>query len=126
MIVALQKVSSVISASKTFQPLRSQANLFEILRNLPAYGIGERIRRTGWGDDCFWTVSKVRPKTDGRHGKAWGELTWQGAPTGKEAKIPGPLKTIWVPLGESSVRSRALWPSVPPKQAPASDTATTE
>lgn len=46
------------------------AAAFEILSRLPHHGMGSKLARTSWGDDCFWTVQKVRlsPVRAGRRG----------------------------------------------------------
>lgn len=33
---------------------------FELLSRLPQHGLGSKLSRTSWTDDCFWTVQKVR------------------------------------------------------------------
>lgn len=30
------------------------------------------------GHLCYWEVTRVRLKDEGRHGKAWGRLVWRG------------------------------------------------
>lgn len=38
--------------------------VFEIARNLPDYGVGSKIKRHTWlGEDCFWTITKIKPNT---------------------------------------------------------------
>mmetsp|Transcript_30567 Transcript_30567/g.66691 ORF Transcript_30567/g.66691 Transcript_30567/m.66691 type:complete len:128 (-) Transcript_30567:303-686(-) len=98
-----------------FQPLRGKPNFFEVARNLPNFGVGSKIKRNAWeGDNCYWTVTKIHPDKDGRHGKAWGVLTWAGAAQEKQSKIPGTLKRIWSPL------SNTPFVAVPERVEPAS------
>lgn len=33
---------------------------FELLSRMPKHGLGSKLSRTSWSDDCFWTVQKVR------------------------------------------------------------------
>lgn len=36
--------------------------VFEVVRNLPDYGVGSKVKRATWrGDDCYWTVTQVKP-----------------------------------------------------------------
>ncbi|PRW60764.1 hypothetical protein C2E21_0913 [Chlorella sorokiniana] len=77
--------------------LAQAKNAFELLSRLPQHGLGSKLSRTGWTDDCYWTVQKVRMSPDGKHGSAWGVLTWRGQAqqADKPASINGPLKPVW-------------------------------
>eukprot|EP00959_Pyramimonas_sp_CCMP1952_P405351 8495766-Pyramimonas_sp.AAC.2 len=36
--------------------------VFEVVRNLPNFGVGSKIKRKTWeGDNCYWTVTKIHP-----------------------------------------------------------------
>lgn len=89
-------------------------NAFELLSRVPQHGLGSKLSRTSWTDDCFWTISKVRLSPDGKHGSAWGTLTWRGQPQrpeGPAAQIAGPLKKVWR-LVDSEASSQQQWQSV--------------
>ena len=49
------QLSSLPCVSAPFLP-----TAFELLSRLPQHGLGSKLSRTGWTDDCFWTVQKVR------------------------------------------------------------------
>ncbi|PSC75015.1 28S ribosomal mitochondrial [Micractinium conductrix] len=72
-------------------------NAFELLSRLPKHGLGSNLSRTGWTDDCYWTIEKVKVSPNGKHGTAWGVLTWRGTAHRPEAPttINGPLKRVW-------------------------------
>mmetsp|Transcript_11974 Transcript_11974/g.22706 ORF Transcript_11974/g.22706 Transcript_11974/m.22706 type:complete len:122 (+) Transcript_11974:54-419(+) len=92
--------SSVYTIAKTFRRIRITPNVFEIARNLPDYGVGSKIKRHTWlGEDCFWTITKIKPNTDGRHGKAWGIKTWRGTELQERpTRIRGTLKQVWTTI----------------------------
>ena len=73
--------------------------VFEVLRTLPKYGLGERVQRQKWGETCFWTVTNVKAKPHGG-GKVWGRLTWDGVEKAAPEQIPGRVKRVWRALGE--------------------------
>ena len=73
--------------------------VFEVLRTLPKYGLGERVQRQKWGETCFWTVTDVKAKPHGG-GKVWGRLTWDGVEKAAPEQIPGRVKRVWRALGE--------------------------
>ena len=76
--------------------VRPVKNLFELCRLLPNYGVGFKLKRNSWkAEDCYWTLSKTAPTMDGRHGKAYGKLTWKGVEQPTEKKIRGVLKRPW-------------------------------
>lgn len=162
-------------ASPWHTPARPCA-AFELLSRLPQHGLGSKLSRTSWTDDCYWTVQKVRVSPvrpqhaalcalslgleagasvrcskamaggfgcmlfctwqgaaakkmppscppylhhvcqpacppsrcdtlpppppslqDGKHGTAWGVLTWRGQAqqADKPTSINGPLKPVW-------------------------------
>ena len=133
---------------------------FELLSRLPKHGLGSKLSRTSWTDDCFWTISKVRlspvrtassavglkahsatqpaaafcacPCTphsqltrplrfspllavqDGKHGSAWGTLTWRGQPQppASPTALSGPLKPVWRVVADSSSSSGEQWQSM--------------
>ena len=127
---------------------------FELLSRLPKHGLGSKLSRPSWTDDCFWTVTKVRlsavraassafgleahcanqpaalcscvcppipctpahhfplrsppsPVQDGKHGSAWGTLTWRGQPQppASPTALSGPLKPVWRVVADSSSSS---------------------
>eukprot|EP00899_Mesostigma_viride_P009316 jgi/Mesvir1/18386/Mv14269-RA.1 len=80
---------------------KKAVSLFEILKFLPDHGVGARIFRKSWrggGTDKYFTLTKVAPSMDGRHGKIWGSQTWNGRPLrdGKVYVIHGANKMgVW-------------------------------
>jgi hypothetical protein len=37
--------------------------VFEVVRNMPDYGVGTKVKRATWrGEDCFWTITQVKPR----------------------------------------------------------------
>eukprot|EP00238_Polyblepharides_amylifera_P000753 CAMPEP_0196572340 /NCGR_PEP_ID=MMETSP1081-20130531/2409_1 /TAXON_ID=36882 /ORGANISM="Pyramimonas amylifera, Strain CCMP720" /LENGTH=120 /DNA_ID=CAMNT_0041889627 /DNA_START=148 /DNA_END=510 /DNA_ORIENTATION=+ len=91
---------------KTLQllrPLAGKPNLLEIIRTLPDYGVGSQMKRTSWNcPDSYWTITKVRPKQDGRSGSVWGVRTWAGKSNEIPERIGGTLKKEWTPINEVS------------------------
>ena len=87
--------------------------MLEALRGLRGHGVGARVQRARWGPECFWTVHDVRPAVDGRRGKVWGVLTWDGAedPRGRR-RVRGALKKVWAPLPAAGDAAGAAWQSV--------------
>jgi len=73
--------------------------VWEVLRALPEYGLGERVHRTTWGETCYWTVTNVKAKPHGG-GKVWGRLTWDGVEKEAPEQIPGRVKQVWRALRE--------------------------
>ena len=57
--------------------------LYETLSRLPHDGVGARVHQARWSskgiEGCYWEVSRVKLKDEGKHGKAWGRLVWRGA-----------------------------------------------
>lgn len=75
---------------------RGRRNLFELITTQPQFGVGTRVARSLWkGYDTYFTVTKVRPSKDLRHGTAWGVQTWRGQSQQVEQRIPGALKKEW-------------------------------
>ena len=91
--------------SFAFRPDDPVLAVFDVASKLPSRGVGQRISRKTWEDNSFWTVERVQVKLvayylwhsilvrilcrfsqtmvlltmqDGRHGKAYGVLTWRG------------------------------------------------
>ena len=57
-------------------------SLYQILSRQPKDGVGQRVHQLRWGtkgfENCYWIVTKVVLKNQGKHGKAWGKLVWRG------------------------------------------------
>ena len=76
-------------------------NLFQVLGNDAAWGVGSKVTRSMWSHfpECYWTVTRVVPATNGKgqaiKGKAYGVLTWRGLSDGRETRIRGALKKQW-------------------------------
>ncbi|KAL4447660.1 hypothetical protein ABPG75_004879 [Micractinium tetrahymenae] len=90
-------------------------NAFELLSRQPSHGLGSKLSRTTWTDDCYWTISKVRLSPDGKHGIAYGVLTWRGQPQRPDAptKVAGPLKKVWrLVRDEGSSQQQQQWQSL--------------
>ncbi|EFN59991.1 hypothetical protein CHLNCDRAFT_133133 [Chlorella variabilis] len=86
-------------------------NAFEILSRMPQHGLGSKLSRTSWTDDCYWTIARVKLSPDGKHGKAWGVLTWRGEPQRPNAptQMAGPLKRVWRAVQDGSQQQ---WQSI--------------
>lgn len=83
--------------------------LYEVLSRLPMNGVGSKVLETRWSrkdfKDCYWVITRARLKCEGRHGKAYGRLYWQGKPVEikqmpnklsvTEKLIRGGLKRRW-------------------------------
>ncbi|KZT12877.1 uncharacterized protein LAESUDRAFT_689803 [Laetiporus sulphureus 93-53] len=75
-------------------------NLYEVLSRYPKDGVGQRVHKIRWTSkgipNCYWEVTRTSLKLEGKHGKAWGILTWKGKVVSeREEKIPGSLKFSW-------------------------------
>ncbi|KAF8511166.1 hypothetical protein JB92DRAFT_2935810 [Gautieria morchelliformis] len=82
-------------------------SLYETLSRMPKDGVGARVTQPRWAakgiPNCYWEITKVRIKDEGRHGKAWGRLFWKGQEvktvrgrgSAGERRIPGGLKYGW-------------------------------
>lgn len=83
----------VYTKEEVLKPLlnRGYKNAIEMLRGLPQYGVGAKLRKRTWGDDCFYTVTKVAFK-DPRCGKVFGTLTWKGKSEVEAQRISGVTK----------------------------------
>lgn len=98
--------------------LAKRRNLFDIIRILPKQGLGQKVSRTTWEDNSFWTIERVRISLDGRHGKAHGLLTWRGEEAERPTRINGGLKHVWRPLGEEGLSwQNVKKPRLVPKMA---------
>ncbi|KAI0092460.1 hypothetical protein BDY19DRAFT_903277 [Irpex rosettiformis] len=76
------------------------STLYQVLSRYPNDGVGQRIHQTRWSmkgiSDSYWVVTKTRLKLEGKHGKAWGKLTWKGKlVSDHEEEIRGGLKYTW-------------------------------
>lgn len=84
-----------------------------LLSSLPSNGEGLRVRQRKWAakgldvprgtplagpmkkeeqqaiqqHGCFWEVTRVKMKDDGKHAKAWGRLTWRGESMGSVLRV---------------------------------------
>ncbi|KAL4428679.1 hypothetical protein ABPG77_009785 [Micractinium sp. CCAP 211/92] len=89
-------------------------NAFELLIRQPSHGLGTKLSRTTWADDCYWTISKVRIAPDGKHGTAYGVLTWRGQQQRPEAptKVAGPLKKVWRVVQDAGSAQQQQWQSL--------------
>ena len=91
------------------QPAPTRQNLFEVARELPKYGVGSKVFRSGWTRNGYdpnehhWQITRVELWTKGdeeqfQRGKAWGVLTWKGVTEAGERRVRTPLKKEWVHL----------------------------
>ncbi|KAI9294415.1 hypothetical protein K502DRAFT_342459 [Neoconidiobolus thromboides FSU 785] len=66
----------------TYQFIRRDKNLFELLSVQPNNGVGLRVAAKEWlnkgKDNLYYTITKSQIKKDLKHGKAWGELYVNG------------------------------------------------
>lgn len=62
--------------------IHSSGNLYQVLSSLPKDGVGARVTQARWEkkgiQDSYWEITRVRLKSEGSHGKAWGKLFWKG------------------------------------------------
>ena len=74
-----------------------KSSLFlQIVNGLRYFGAGCKVTREIYKKpDTYWVISKVKLSKDQNHGKAFGQLVWNGRPTGKVRKIGSPLKKQW-------------------------------
>ncbi|KDD74585.1 hypothetical protein H632_c1205p1 [Helicosporidium sp. ATCC 50920] len=52
------------------------------------------VARKGWPSSCYWEVTEVKIKQDGRHGSMHGALMWMGKPHAK-THATSTLKRDW-------------------------------
>merc|ERR1711939_703349 len=103
-------VNTALIRCASTAPHSKGPNFFQVCQLLPEYGLGRKLRRCTWEDNSFWTVTRLKPSSDGEHGKAWGQLTWRGVPEEKPRRINGVLKRPWKHIAtdeELSVKMKA-------------------
>eukprot|EP00761_Pharyngomonas_kirbyi_P012610 gb/GECH01012637.1/.p1 GENE.gb/GECH01012637.1/~~gb/GECH01012637.1/.p1 ORF type:complete len:123 (+),score=17.90 gb/GECH01012637.1/:1-369(+) len=92
----LKKPIEYVTAAVDFNKKLSEKpkNFFEHIAHVPNYGLGMNWRRKTWKHvpNSHWTLTKLKLSPDGRHGKAWGYLTWKGLQIPRQQRIPGTLK----------------------------------
>ncbi|EIE24151.1 hypothetical protein COCSUDRAFT_53242 [Coccomyxa subellipsoidea C-169] len=105
----------------------SAKNLYEVASNLQKHGIGHKVQRTTWKEDSFWTITGMKPSLDGKHGKAFGILTWRGRKESEEPRrVNGTLKRVWRCMDDAPVEWVTLKkPSLSSGQMPDSASADT-
>ncbi|KAK9906607.1 hypothetical protein WJX75_004872 [Coccomyxa subellipsoidea] len=82
----------------------SAKNLYEVASKWQKHGIGQKLQRTTWKEDSFWTITGMKPSLDGKHGKAFGVLTWRGRKESEEPRrVNGTLKKIWRCMDDAPV-----------------------
>lgn len=89
--------ATVYTKEQVLKPLlnRGFKNAFEMLNPLPQFGVGAKLRKRTWSEDCYYTVTKVTYK-DPRCGKLYGVLTWKGETEEEAKRISGGLKLgVW-------------------------------
>ena len=97
--------------------VRRNPNLYELAKTLPEYGIGSKFAKQSWIRDrgegesekkkTFWTLTKIRPKTNGRTGKwAYGVMTWKGRTLERVERIRGTHKRAWCVVEEAEGERR--------------------
>lgn len=49
---------------------------------MPQHGLGSKLSRTSWTDDCYWTIARVKlsPVSQHRHNRALGPQRRQSPP----------------------------------------------
>lgn len=74
-------------------------NFFQVVRTLPAYGIGSRLFRRTWErnnyEETYWTVTRLQTSPNGKRVKAYGRLTWRGVEEPREREIRCAFKREW-------------------------------
>jgi len=85
--------ATVYTKEQVLKPLinRGFKNALEMLRSQPQYGVGAKLRKRTWTEDCYYTVTQVAFK-DPRCGKVFGTLTWKGKAETEELRISGVTK----------------------------------
>lgn len=70
------------AANATLNPY--PATLYQTLSRLRNDGVGALVAQRRWDAKkifgCYWKVTRVKLKDEGRHGRAWGRLIWKGQP----------------------------------------------
>lgn len=78
--------------------------MLEILRPLPSFGVGTRVSKATWDDDCFWHVVDVSPirrsfladaPQERLEAKVYGIKYWQGKPEQTIKKLLEIRKKQW-------------------------------
>ncbi|KAF7331884.1 hypothetical protein MKEN_00068600 [Mycena kentingensis (nom. inval.)] len=79
---------------------KGPGNLYQVLSRTPSVE-GRQIHQTRWTTknigDSYWRVTRATFKSNGTHGKAWGQLFWKGklVTPGRDERIRGALKYKW-------------------------------
>ena len=114
-------------ANATLNPYPT--TLYQTLSRLRNDGVGALVAQRRWDakniHGCYWKVTRVKLKDEGRHGRAWGRLIWKGqlktslffsindlmltlGPLGeivstRDEQIRGGLKYLWKVVDDESV-----------------------
>jgi hypothetical protein len=99
-----------IEVSKKIKNAGKRHNFFEIATIQPRNGVGMLFQRRSWNPKSYYEITKVIVQPDGKHGRAWGLLTWNGKVVTKEpVKIPGlQKKGLWRYIPEKTLEQREL------------------
>src|SRR5258706_1410507 len=70
------------AANTTLNPYPT--TLYQTLSRLRNDGVGALVAQRRWDAKnifgCYWKVTRVKLKDEGRHGRVWGRLIWKGQP----------------------------------------------
>ena len=61
--------------------MRGGQTLIQLLAPTREYGVKQTVGRHFWSrysEPSYWTITKVKPAEDLKHGKAYGIFTWRG------------------------------------------------
>ena len=133
---ALAKLLPATKATKNATLNPHPTTLYQTLSRLRNDGVGALVAQRRWDakniHGCYWKVTRVKLKDEGKHGRAWGRLVWRGwlkislfrknfnvnlvllgeIVSTRDEQIRGGLKYLWKIVDEKSVP-----PSVPKQRA---------
>ena len=120
------------TANATLNP--HPTTLYQTLSRLRNDGVGALVAQRRWDakniHGCYWKITRVKLKDEGKHGRAWGKLIWRGQPkpafsiristltleflgeivSTRDEQIRGGLKYLWKVVDEKSVPPPVLRP----------------
>lgn len=77
-----QQILKLIPPERVPSLATGPANLYEVLSRTADGGVGKEVHQIRWShkhiSDSWWKVTRTKFKSEGKHGKAWGQLYWKG------------------------------------------------